>query len=48
MLDAMPLLVAVRVTDEQRRAAVIKLIEAAGHLVVAAEQSDVIVSRQSY
>jgi DNA-binding NarL/FixJ family response regulator len=40
----MPLLVAVLVTDEKRRAALTKLFEAAGYRVVAPEESDVIVS----
>lgn len=44
MLDGMPLLVAVHVTDEKRRAAVMKLVEQAGHRVVVAEQSDVTLS----
>jgi two-component system nitrate/nitrite response regulator NarL len=44
MPDAKPLLVGVLATNETRRAAVAKLVEAAGHRVVAAEQADVILS----
>jgi DNA-binding CsgD family transcriptional regulator len=44
MLDAMSLLVGVRATDETQRAALTKLVEEAGHRVVAAEHADVIVS----
>lgn len=40
----MPLLVGVLATDERRRAALIKLVEDAGHRVVAADHSDVILS----
>jgi two-component system, NarL family, nitrate/nitrite response regulator NarL len=44
MFEAMPLCVSVRAPDEMRRAALTKLIEAAGHRVVAEEQADVILS----
>jgi DNA-binding CsgD family transcriptional regulator len=44
MLDGMPLLVGMLVADEKLRAALTKLVEQAGHRVVAADQSDVILS----
>jgi DNA-binding NarL/FixJ family response regulator len=44
MLDGTPLLVAVRATDEQRRATMKKLVEGAGHRVGAEDRADVILS----
>lgn len=44
MLEVVPLLVAVHATDERRRDALTKLVTEAGHRIVDAAQSDVIVS----